>query len=118
MIFNELIKLPISCIGTYSHTDIPQTVLTCCALETERVFFFTSIFQTVKKDNYIKRKKLLQVWHVQIVLLQPQGSLMFEGLCYGNFCFVNYLTKKKALTVKIQKQVASSKQESVPLITL
>ena len=49
--------MPISCIGTYSHTDIPQTFLTYCALETERVFF-SPVFLDSKKRQLHKAKKI------------------------------------------------------------
>ena len=49
------------------------------------------------------------VLYVQIVLFKLQCLLnvlgtLFLNICYGKFCFVNYLVNKKTLTPKIKKR--------------
>ena len=59
----------------------------------------------------MKKKCKKYLLYVQIALFKLKDHLMFQGLllkiCYGKFCFVNYLVNKRTLTLKIKKQVAS-----------
>ena len=59
----------------------------------------------------MKKKCKEYLLYVPIVPFKMKDYLMFYGLflkiCYGKFCFVNYLVNKRTLTLKIKKQVVS-----------